>query len=70
MLDNKLLTLLACPQFLGELVFDKESQPNTDTVGELILLVDSLAFPVKDGVPVMLINEARELKLEEVDSYR
>ena len=70
MLDNKLLTLLACPQCHRELVFDKESQPNTDTVGELICSVDALAFPVKDGVPVMLINEARELKLEEVESYR
>ena len=70
MLDNKLLTLLACPQCHGELVFDKESQPNTDTIEELICLVDALAFPVKDGVPVMLINEARELKLEEVESYR
>ena len=70
MLDNKLLTLLACPQCHGELVFDKESQPKTDTVGELLCVVDALAFPVKDGVPVMLINEARELKLEEVESYR
>jgi len=41
MLDNKLLTLLACPQCHGELVFDKESQPNTDTIGELICLVDA-----------------------------
>ena len=70
MLDNKLLTLLACPQCHGELLFDKDSQPGMEVVGELICLVDALAFPIKDGVPVMLINEARELKLEEVESYR
>jgi uncharacterized protein YbaR (Trm112 family) len=39
-------------------------------VGELICRIDALAYPVKDGVPVMLINEARELTLEEVESYR
>jgi len=70
MVDQKLLTLLACPQCYGELVFDKESRPAEDVVGELICRIDALAYPVKDGVPVMLINEARELTLEEVESYR
>jgi len=70
MVDQKLLTLLACPQCHGELVFDKESRSAEDVVGELICRIDALAYPVKDGVPVMLINEARELTLEEVESYR
>lgn len=70
MLDKKLLTLLACPQCHGELIYDKESQPNPETRGELVCLLDALAFPVKDGVPVMLLNEARELALEEVEALR
>jgi uncharacterized protein YbaR (Trm112 family) len=70
MVDQKLLTLLACPRCHGELVFDKESRPAEDVFGELICRIDALAYPVKDGVPVMLINEARELTLEEVESYR
>jgi uncharacterized protein YbaR (Trm112 family) len=70
MLDQKLLTLLACPQCHGELVFDKESKPAPEVVGELICRIDALAYPIKDGVPVMLINEARSLTLEEVESYR
>lgn len=62
MLDQKLLTILACPVCKGELHYDK-------TAKELICLVDSLAFPVKDDVPVMLSNEARVLSLEEREKY-
>jgi uncharacterized protein len=62
MLDKKLLSILACPLCKGELVYDKTS-------GELICCVDALAFPVRDGVPVMLSNEARELTLDERDKY-
>ena len=62
MLDQKLLTILACPVCKGELHYDK-------TAEELICLLDSLAFPVKDDVPVMLSNEARALSLEEREKY-
>lgn len=62
MLDQKLLTILACPVCKGELHYDK-------TANELVCLVDSLAFPVKDDVPVMLSNEARVLSLEEREKY-
>lgn len=62
MLDQKLLTILACPVCKGELHYDK-------TAKELVCLVDSLAFPVKDDVPVMLSNEARVLSLEEREKY-
>jgi uncharacterized protein YbaR (Trm112 family) len=37
---------------------------------ELICLPDALAYPVRDDVPVMLSNEARELSLEECEKYR
>ncbi len=62
MLDQKLLTILACPVCKGELIYEKTAQ-------ELICLVDSLAFPIKDDVPVMLSNEARVMSLEEREKY-
>lgn len=58
MLDKKLLTILVCPVCKGELHFDKGAD-------ELICKVDALAYPIRDGVPVMLNNEAREITLEE-----
>lgn len=61
MLDKKLLSILVCPLCKGELHFDR-------TKDELVCKVDALAFPVRDGVPVMLTNEAREITLEERDS--
>jgi len=63
MLDQKLLTILACPVCKGELHYDALAK-------ELICLPDALAFPVKDDVPVMLSTEARELSLEESEKYR
>ncbi|MFT7471865.1 MAG: hypothetical protein ACI8XU_001761 [Kiritimatiellia bacterium] len=63
MLDQKLLTILACPLCKGELQYDRVEK-------ELICLIDALAYPVRDDVPVMLSNEARELTLEECEKYR
>ena len=63
MLDQKLLTILACPLCKGELQYDQVAK-------ELICLADALAYPVRDDVPVMLGNEARELSLEECEKYR
>lgn len=63
MLDQKLLTILACPLCKGELHYDQVAK-------ELICLPDALAFPVRDDVPVMLSNEARELSLDECEKYR
>ncbi|MBT3530024.1 MAG: Trm112 family protein [Gammaproteobacteria bacterium] len=62
MLDQKLLSILACPVCKGDLLYDK-------TKSELICLPDALAFPVRDGVPVMLTNDAREINLEERETY-
>jgi uncharacterized protein YbaR (Trm112 family) len=57
-MDAKLLEILVCPICKGPLVFDKSAQ-------ELICKADRLAFPIKDGIPVMLESEARELAANE-----
>lgn len=57
-MDNKLLDILACPVCKGELVYNKKAQ-------ELICRVDRLAFPIRDDIPVMLEDEARQLDAEE-----
>jgi uncharacterized protein len=53
-LDPKLLEVLACPVTKSSLTYDDEA-------GELISKKAKLAFPVRDGIPIMLIDEAREL---------
>jgi uncharacterized protein YbaR (Trm112 family) len=56
--DPKLLEILVCPLCKGRLVYRKEAH-------ELICKLDRLAYPVKDGIPVMLEEEARRLPPEE-----
>jgi uncharacterized protein YbaR (Trm112 family) len=56
--DKKLLDILACPLCKGPLVYIKESN-------ELICKADRLAFPVRDNIPVMLEDEARQLAPDE-----
>jgi uncharacterized protein YbaR (Trm112 family) len=56
-MDTKLLEMLVCPVTKGPLVFDKESN-------ELISNSAKLAYPIRDGIPVMLEEEARELEGE------
>ncbi len=53
-MDKKLLEILVCPLCKGPLEYDREAE-------ELICKPDRLAFPIRDGIPVMLENEAREL---------
>ncbi|WP_343051688.1 Trm112 family protein [Mycoplana rhizolycopersici] len=53
--DPKLLELLVCPLTKGRLSW------HADT-GELVSERAKLAYPVRDGIPIMLISEARELK--------
>lgn len=62
MLDKKLLSILVCPLCKGNLIYNKNSQ-------ELICLGDALAYPIKDDVPVMLSNKARQISLEEREKY-
>ncbi len=60
-MDTKLLDILACPICKSSLIYDKNKQ-------ELICKADRLAFPVRDSIPVMLEDEARELTSDEVDA--
>ncbi|MBI6548509.1 Trm112 family protein [Xenorhabdus lircayensis] len=57
-MDHRLLEIIACPVCHGKLSYDKENL-------ELICKLDRLAFPVRDGIPVLLENEARALPTEE-----
>ena len=58
-MDKKLLEILACPVTKGSLIYDKDKQ-------ELVSKSARLAYPIRDGIPVMLENEARTLSDEEL----
>lgn len=58
MIDKKLLAILVCPLCKGPLHYHADRL-------ELVCRADALAFPVRDGIPVMLENEARPLTLDE-----
>ena len=62
-MDVKLLEILVCPVTKGALVYDREKQ-------ELISVSARLAYPIRDGIPVMLEDEARRLSPEEADAFR
>ncbi|MDR1425051.1 MAG: Trm112 family protein [Azoarcus sp.] len=62
-MDARLLEVLICPLCKGPLDRLRESQ-------ELVCKADRLAFPVRDGIPVMREEEARQLAAEEVDALR
>jgi uncharacterized protein YbaR (Trm112 family) len=57
-MDTKLLDILACPVCKGPLVLVRESR-------ELVCRADRLAYPIRDGIPVMLEEEARRLSSED-----
>ena len=57
-MDNKLLQILVCPVTKGPLIYNK-------TKNELISQSARLAYPIKDGIPVMLEDEARKLADDE-----
>ena len=57
-MDKKLLDILVCPVTKGPLIYDKKHQ-------ELISKSARLAYPIRDGIPVMLEDEARRLNEEE-----
>jgi len=60
-MDAKLLEILVCPVTKGPLVYDRERQ-------ELISRTARLAYPIRDGIPVLLEDEARKLTPEEVEA--
>jgi uncharacterized protein YbaR (Trm112 family) len=53
--DPKLLEILVCPLTKGTLEYDAEKQ-------ELISRSAKLAYPIRDGIPIMLVEEARRLE--------
>ena len=57
-MDKKLLALLACPVCKGELKLNDEKT-------ELLCYLDAMAFPLREGIPVMLATEARTLNTDE-----
>jgi len=57
-MDKKLLDILACPVCKGPLVYLKKNE-------ELICKADRLAYPIREDIPVMLEDEARQLPAEE-----
>ena len=52
--DPKLLEILVCPLSKGPLRYDADRQ-------ELISEKAGLAYPIRDGIPIMLVDEARQL---------
>ncbi|MGN6671493.1 MAG: Trm112 family protein [Candidatus Nucleicultricaceae bacterium] len=60
-LDPRLLEMLVCPLTRDTLIYDKKKQ-------ELISKKAGLAYPIKDGIPIILIDEARKLRDDEIKS--
>lgn len=58
-MDAKLLEILVCPLCKSPLFYRKAGQ-------ELICRADRLAFPIRDDIPVMLVDEARQLAAEDL----
>ena len=58
MLDKKLLQILVCPVTKAPLEYHEEAQ-------ELVCRASGLAYPIRDGIPVMLEDEARPLTADE-----
>jgi len=62
-MNKKLLELLVCPVTKGSLYFDKDKQ-------ELLSVAAKLAYPIRDGIPIMLETEAREMTELEIEQAR
>lgn len=54
-IDGKMLEALICPQTGGPLIYDARAQ-------ELISKSAHLAYPIREGIPIMLVSEAREIE--------
>ena len=62
-IDPKLLEILVCPLTKGPLRYDRAAQ-------ELISEEAGLAYPIRDGIPIMLVDEARSLRDDEAATKR
>ena len=54
-MDKKLLDMLICPKTKGPLKLDKKNN-------KLISIKAKLSYPIKDGIPIMLVEEAKKIK--------
>ena len=61
--DPKLLEILVCPMTKGPLRYDREAR-------ELVSEKAKLAYPIRDGIPIMLVDEARDLDTGDSDDGR
>jgi hypothetical protein len=57
-MDKQLLSILVCPVTRAPLEYDRDNQ-------ELVCRASGLAYPIRDGIPVMLESEARQLSADE-----
>ncbi len=55
MIDSALLDMIVCPNCLGKLEYQ-------ETPGGFVCLQDRLFFPIREGIPVLLVDEARPLE--------
>jgi uncharacterized protein YbaR (Trm112 family) len=62
-MDAKLLEILVCPVTKGPLIYDRDKQ-------ELVSKSARLAYPIRDGIPVMLEDEARKVSPEEIEAMK
>lgn len=62
-MDARLLDILVCPICKGPLHYDRARE-------ELVSVESGLAYPVRDGIPVMLEEEARKLSSDELEHWR
>lgn len=62
-IDPKLLSILVCPVTKGPLIYDRKAD-------ELISCNAGLAYPIRDGIPIMLASEARTLSDDEISNYK
>lgn len=62
-MDNRLLDILVCPETKGPLKYDRENQ-------ELISVQAGVAYPIREEIPVMLVDEARRMSDEEKERWR
>ncbi|MFP4076046.1 MAG: Trm112 family protein [Halochromatium sp.] len=62
-MDKKLLDILVCPVTKGPLIYDQDN-------AELVAVAARLAYPIRDGIPIMLEDEARPLSEDEATAWR
>lgn len=62
-MDKKLLEIIVCPVTKGPLIYDKVNQ-------ELISKSAHLAYPIRNNIPIMLEEEARQISEEEMEKFK